>query len=227
VFAGYGFVWVAAWIDATGPLAERVQRLRVPDRTQIGTLVLLFVLVASLGIVQVPVKTSQVTITDNTYHTSQFLAEHSADRGQEYPDNYVLSEWGQNRHYNYFVSGESQSYGYAQSNYDQFIRSPNPDESYDRFEGRVGYVVLETGRSASGQGTTYQQLTESYGSRSDGTPGLAHYRALYLAPGESHVAYAVVPGATVTGTPRPTQPSRSRRTFPSRTPSSPTSARRR
>jgi len=92
VFAGYGFVWVAAWIDATGPLAERVQRLRVPDRTQIGTLVLLFVLVASLGIVQVPVKTSQVTITDNTYHTSQFLAEHSADRGQEYPDNYVLSE---------------------------------------------------------------------------------------------------------------------------------------
>jgi len=199
VFAGYGFVWVAAWIDAASPISERVERLRLPDRTQLGTLVLLFVLVASLGIVQVPVKTSQVTITDDTYHTSQFLAERSADRGQEYPDNYVLSEWGQNRHYNYFVSGESRSYGYAESNYDRFIRSSNPDESYDRFEGRVGYVVLETGRSTSGQGTTYQQLTETYGSRTDETPGLAHYRALYLAPGESRVAYAVVPGATVTG----------------------------
>jgi len=199
VFAGYGLVWIAAWIDAAGPLGERVERLRVPDRTRLGTLVLLFLLVGSLGIVQVPVKTSQVTITDDTYHTSQFLADRSADLGQEYPDNYVLSEWGQNRHYNYFVSGESRSYGYAQSNYGQFIRSPNPDRWYDRFQGRVGYVVLTTDRSTSGRGTTYQQLTETYGSATDSGPGLAHYRALFVAPGESRIAYAVVPGATITG----------------------------
>ncbi|MCU4800385.1 hypothetical protein OB920_08395 [Halobacteria archaeon HArc-gm2] len=198
VFAGYGFVWVAAWIDAAGPIGDRVERLRLPNRTQLGTLVLLFVLVASLGIVQVPVKTSQVTITDDTYHTSQFLAEHSADLGQAYPDNYVLSEWGQNRHYNYFVSGESRSYGYAQSNYDRFIRSPNPDESYDRLEGRVGYVVLDPTRNI-GVRTAHSRLTETYGSATDTRPGLAHYRALYVAPGESRVAYAVVPGATVTG----------------------------
>lgn len=199
LFAGYGFVWIAAWIDAADPIEDHPDTLRVPDRTQLGILVLLFVLVGSLGIVQVPVKTSQVTIEDDTYRSSQFIADHSTELGQEYPDNYVLSRWGKNRQYNYFVSGESKSYGYAQSNYDAFIQSADPDDWYGQFKDRVGYVVLSTELQASGQPTTYRQLTQTYGSRTAQVPGVAHYRALYKSPTESKIVYAVVPGATVAG----------------------------
>ncbi len=35
----------------------------------------------------------------------------AAERGHEYSENYVLSRWGQNRVYNYFVNGESEATG--------------------------------------------------------------------------------------------------------------------
>ncbi len=71
--------------------------------------------------VQVPVKTSQVLVEDGTYDAATAIEADAADRGLEYPENYVLSRWGQNRVYNYFVNGESRSYGYARQNYGPFV----------------------------------------------------------------------------------------------------------
>jgi len=201
VFAGVGFVRLAAWIDAIGPLDIDPNRalpgLTIPDRQTLGTLALIFLLVGSLGIVQVPVKTSQITIEDSTYQSAAYVANNSAHLNQSYPDNYVLSQSGRNRVYNYFVSGESESYSYARQTYGGFLRSPDADEWYGQFDGRVGYVVLSTDLNATA--TTYAHLTNDYGSRTPDQAGLAHFRPLYATPDGEKLTYQVVPGANLTG----------------------------
>lgn len=209
VFAGVGFVRLAVWIDTIKPFEFNADRdtptpVSIPDRQTLLTLALLFLLVGSLGIVQVPVKTSQVTIEDSTYQSAAYIANHSAALNESYPDNYVLSQWGRNRVYNYFVSGESESYGYAQQIYGEFVQSSDADQWYDQFNGRVGYVVLSTGINASSE-SAYTHLTNDYGSRTAAHDGLAHYRALYVTPDGEKVTYQVVPGANLTGQAAPNE----------------------
>jgi dolichyl-diphosphooligosaccharide--protein glycosyltransferase len=203
VFAGVGFVRLAAWIDVVKPLnfdvgRTAVKRLSVPDRQTFGVLVLLFLLVGSLGIVQVPVKTSQLTIEDSTYQSAAYIANHSDELNQSYPENYVLSQWGRNRVYNYFVNGQSESYGYARQTYAEFVRSPSADEWYDQFRGRVGYVVLESSVNSTTE-TAYAHLVNGYGSRTTRSDGVSHFRALYASPDGQKITYQVVPGANLTG----------------------------
>jgi dolichyl-diphosphooligosaccharide--protein glycosyltransferase len=167
------------------------------------TLFLLFTLFGSLGAVQVPVKTSQVTIEDGTYHSAQFVAERSDALGQTYPANYVYSQWGRNRVYNYFVNGESESYGYAQNTFEQFLGRADTDAQHDELDGQVGYVVLSTERSVESERATYSRLARNFGSRDGDVDGVGHYRALYLPPDKSTVVFSLVPGATITGTADP------------------------
>jgi len=203
VFAGVGFVRLAAWIDLVEPLdfdagRAAVERLSIPDRQTLGTLFLLLLLVGSLGIVQVPVKTSQLTIEDSTYQSAAYIANHSAELNQSYPENYVLSQWGRNRVYNYFVNGQSESYSYAQQTYAEFIGSPDADKWYNQFRSRVGYVVLGADVNSSAE-TAYAHLVNDYGSRTTRSGGVAHFRALYASSDGQKITYQVVPGANLTG----------------------------
>mgnify|MGYP000669193083 CR=1 FL=1 len=200
VFAGITFVWIAAWIDAIPwpDLSERVlEPLRIPDRGTVVTLTLLFLLVGSLGIVQVPVKTSQVTTDGDAYASAAFIEERSAELGQSYPDDYILSDWGENRMYNYFVNGEAESYGYARQHYSDFVTSDSIDGWYDRFSGRVGYVVLGTPPDDVGSQTVWLQLERATAGERN---GFAHFRPVYRAPDGTRTVFAVVPGARITGT---------------------------
>jgi len=204
VFAGLGFVHIAERVDLTespvpfnrGPDAWKAVSL--PDARTIGYVVVLFVLVGSLSIVQVPVKTSQVTTDGDAYNSAAWIADYADERGLEYPENYVLSEWSTNRMYNYFVNGESQAYTYARNTYDVFLTSTNGTDWYSEYEGRVGFIVTEDGEF--GPRTIHEQLHDNNGSQTSVSEVLEHYRALYWNKDRSLKVFEVVPGAIITGT---------------------------
>lgn len=82
IFAGIGLVHLAAWIDVARQPAHlsgiSVDHLTVPDRRQVFTPVGLFLLVAGLSIVQVPIKASQVTGPNEPYDAAAWMAEYSS-----------------------------------------------------------------------------------------------------------------------------------------------------
>ncbi|MDT3434244.1 STT3 domain-containing protein [Haloarcula sp. 1CSR25-25] len=206
LFAGLAFVWAASWVDVARPvLTTSNSDLRdalVPDSRALVSLFVLFLLFGGLGMVQVPVKTSQVLVEDGTYGAATAVEADAADRGLEHPENYVLSRWGQNRVYNYFVSGESESYADARQTYGPFLAATAPEEAYNRISGRAGYVVT-TGTGLEEPTTMYVRLHQHFGSRNGDVDGLAHYRPLFVSEDGGHRAFAVVPGGTVRGTAAP------------------------
>jgi dolichyl-diphosphooligosaccharide--protein glycosyltransferase len=204
VFAGYAFVWVAVRVEVARPLVpgQETVRTRIPEPRILALVGLLFLLFGSLGFVQVPVKTGQVTVSDGQYQTAVAMEADADELGLEYPQNYVLSIWGDARMYNYFVNGESESYGYARNTYAEFLNGVDGDEWYERMRDRVGYIVTTDQSGASPQ-MMQTRLHEGYGSRTEQAAGLGHYQAVFESESGSHRAFALVPGATVTGTAPP------------------------
>ena len=202
LFAGLAFVWVASWVDIARPvLTTSNSDLRdalVPDTRALVSLFVLFLLFGALGMVQVPVKTSQVLVDNGAYNAATAIEADAATQDLKHPDNYVLSQWGQNRMYNYFVSGESRSYGYARQNYGTFLGTTDPPQAYDQISGRVGYVVT-TAEQVDEPTAMYIRLHENAGSRNGDVAGLGHYRPVFVSEDGEYKAFAVVPGATVTG----------------------------
>jgi dolichyl-diphosphooligosaccharide--protein glycosyltransferase len=206
VFAGVGFVHLASTVDVGrrpavfgGEHGQLGSHLSVPEGRTMVTLVLLFGLVASLGVVQTGVKTSQLTIDGDAHDAAQWMEQDAERRNLSTDERYVFSQWGRNRMYNYFVRGESRSYGFADGYYMDFLRSSDPDEEWaDRLVNRVGYVVLDRSYAPPNQGgTAYEQLHGRFGSAGSRTEGLAHYRIRYLAPDRELLVFSVVPGATI------------------------------
>jgi dolichyl-diphosphooligosaccharide--protein glycosyltransferase len=161
---------------------ERKPSIIVPDQRRILYL-------AGVGIVLFSVSLISLTGTVGflSYEATQVDAmtaidTHSEQVNREYPENYVLSPWGRNRMYNYFVNGEGESYGYARRNYDSFTVASDLDGWYERFRGRVGYVVMSNLNTVR---------------KSSNPP--AHYQLLYTNSEGSLAAYAVVPGAQIVG----------------------------
>jgi len=150
----------------------------------------------TLGVLLTPIRHSQLTIDDPTYEAAKFMREYSRERGWEYPENYVFSRWGRNRVYNWFVNGESGGYGYAQSNFDDFVTASDGRQWYERLRDRAGFVVTEAGTlsGGGGDGTIYEQLwDEDFAFDTD------HYRLVWFDDGDSKRVFTPVPGATVTG----------------------------
>jgi dolichyl-diphosphooligosaccharide--protein glycosyltransferase len=214
-FAGLGFVHLAAAVDVAAPprpfadgpgrdqsidgtLRGDWRSLASVDRGTLATLVVLFLLVGSLGFLQTGIKMQQIAVEDSTYETGAAIDAYAERQGLAYPENYVLSSWGRNRAYNYLVNGESESYGYARRTYGAFLTSTSPDEWTTRLRERPVGFVLTTDRDLPRRaiGT---RLHDHHGSRVEGVPGLAHYRLVSVAGGGSKKAFAVVPGANVTG----------------------------
>jgi len=216
VFGGLGFVHLAAWVDLT-PYPELFAEgererpgesdrrdaadtgesdgLDWPERREALYTAGLGLGVGSLGIAMTPIKHSQVTIDDSMYDAAAFMREYADEQGWAYPDNYVLSRWGRSRVYNWFVNGESRSYGYAQSNYENFVTSTDGTEWYERLRDRVGFIVTGRGLPIDAGGRTiYERLwSENLGIETD------HYRAVWAADDDSRRAYTLVPGALIAG----------------------------
>lgn len=209
VFAGVGLVALAEWVDiideppaVTRDAPDAVRNLTLPDRSTIQSLVVLFLLVGSLSFVQISVKTSQLTHTDAQYETASWMADHADDRRMEYPDNYVFSQWGDNRFYNYFVNGESRSYRFAQSNYESFLFGTNAQQWYERLRDRTGFVVVPP--EAVGNATTIgTRLYQTDGSQTEAAPGFAHYRLVFVSEDAQRKVFSLVPGATLVGDSQP------------------------
>ncbi|WP_257301052.1 STT3 domain-containing protein [Haloarchaeobius sp. FL176] len=217
LFAGLGFVHLASVVDITDPtphvlsdeadtVSARVpssQRtgLSLPDRNSLRYLLVLFILVAGVGILFTPLKIDLTTIEDEQYEAATAIESHTVEQGSEYPENYVFSQWDRNRMYNYFVSGESSSYGFAQSNYNQFLIETDPQSAYERLGNRRGYIVTESKWISDGmnESTVGVRLHEYWGSATDGFSGLGHYRVVHASADGSIRVFQVVPGAVIEG----------------------------
>ena len=138
---------------------------------------LLFLLVASLSLVQTPVKTSQLTYERADYTTAAWLAADAEAHGVDLPASYVFSRWDHTRMYNYFVNGEARSYAFARNNYRSFLSSTDSGDWYDRLAERVGYVVVEQDPrdGEAPPGSMYARLSTP-------TTAPSHYRAIYRSP---------------------------------------------
>ncbi|WP_256393058.1 hypothetical protein [Natronoarchaeum rubrum] len=215
ILGGIGLVYVLSAVDLArkpGPLRTQNKdgiaatssrptvSIAVPDeRGKIVYLSGLFVLFAGLGMLLVPSLVSQVTYSDSAYETAVAIEEHSDDLGREYPENYVLSSWDDNRMYNYFVNGESSWYGYAEDNYGSLIASEDPDGQYREFDGRVGYVVVTENDDPAISGSAYERLLRGFERGKDSGEDLSHFQLVSLDNDRSTAAYALVQGATING----------------------------
>jgi dolichyl-diphosphooligosaccharide--protein glycosyltransferase len=215
VLAGYGFVAFAAKLDVLsafefgdeddprGSGESSRPELQVPDRGTVATLAVLFLFLASAGGVQSAVRHEQVKIVDDKFEAAVWMDGYADERSWEYPDNYVLSKWGRNRMYNYFVNGEAKSYAFANRHYESFLSSTDPAAQYRELRGDVGFVVTKN-VDLNGQAapkTNYARLHKRFGSAgSDGASGAGHYRALYASDDGSVKVFSLVPGANLTGT---------------------------
>jgi dolichyl-diphosphooligosaccharide--protein glycosyltransferase len=223
VFAGLGFVHLASIVDVLPRPAvlgdgesQSGRRSRAADggskrgnqaastvftsRREFATLLGLGGLVGSLSFVQIPVKTSQLTIPEEMYETAAWMASYADEHELSYPDNYVLSRWGRNRVYNYFVSRESRSYGYARRSFHSFLRTTNGQEWFGRLQDRVGFVVVTDVAESLGSDTLGTRLWADNGGGDDTVTGLGHYRLLYISPETQYKVFTPVKGATLSGT---------------------------
>jgi dolichyl-diphosphooligosaccharide--protein glycosyltransferase len=157
----------------------------------------------------VDAQTRETSYSDAEYRAAQAIATHQEIVSREYPANFVLSRWGSNRMYNYFVNGESKGYDFARNTYPDFLTEQSPDEWAENNRDRVGYVVIEAEDADLPPGTAYHMLQERLGVAMEYRNPLSHYRLLSLAgDGDSPddwtlSAFAIVPGATITGTGTP------------------------
>jgi len=107
--------------------------------------------------------------------------------------------------YNYHVSGQSRSYGYARNNYGQFVQATDGRQWYQRLGGRAGFVVTSEIAVTSNPQALGTRLHTQYGTRTETAPAVAHYRLISVADDGAYKAFAVVPGATITGTAAPNE----------------------
>lgn len=218
---GAGLISITSQLGVLRPLdpfGERERPLRLDldvPLSRVYLLAVLLVLVASASFVQIPLKMNQATYDAAEHDAARWMRSYADEHGLEYPQNYVLSWWSENRMYNYFVSYHSVPslrYSYARSNYAPFMNSASPTETYERYRDRVGFIVTTDSyrpsvRVVNGSRTRslsmYARLHERLTSRGDGVPGLAHYRTLWVSEDASVKVFTLVPGATVTGTAAP------------------------
>jgi len=226
ILGGVGFVLLASWFDLVRPPvpsqlggdADSVvadgggardggsdtgdDELVVPDRTRVALLAGLAGAAVGSGSLYAALIDRRLVITDATYEAARWIAAHVDEHDIPYPESYVLSKWGRNRVYNYFVNGEAATYGYARRTYEEFLFSSEADEWYEEFADRVGFVVTRDlphlGLIASS--TVQSTLHDRFGSATlDDIGGVGHFRAVFATSGGARKVFRVVPGATIRG----------------------------
>lgn len=188
--------------STSGSSDDRVQHsasitsLQLPaERGKRGYLVGAIIVVLLFNLVLVPSLVGQTTYDRAQFDAALAVDAHANETAREYPQNFVLSQWGDNRMYNYFVSGESRSYGYARSTYDEFLTTATPDEWYNQHHSRVGYVVITEQDREPVANTTYTALYEGLGVGVNGTDSVGRYQLVHT-DGDVRT-FALVPGARI------------------------------
>jgi dolichyl-diphosphooligosaccharide--protein glycosyltransferase len=215
ILGGVGFVLLASWLGLVSPLGPKQthrekasptaamddDELVVPDRTRIALLTGLAGVAVGSGSLYTTLMSRRIVITDATYEAARWISEYVDEHEIPYPENYVLTKWGRNRVYNYFVNGESASYGYAQRNYEEFLFSTDADEWHEQFADRVGFVVTRDlphlGRI--GSSTVQATLHYRFGSATSSNTGVGHFRAMFATENGARKVFRVVSGATISG----------------------------
>lgn len=204
LFAGVGLVHIAEKTELARPRAmfDSVrQDITLPPAKAVAQLGVLFFLFASLGVVQTPIKMSQISITEDTYETATIIDEHAEQQETSYPENYVFSQWGRNRVHNYHVSGQSRSYGYAEQHYTDFLSGTDLESWYYRLSSKpVGYIVVEPVPNST-EGTVQSQLSTAWRSERCGGDGIGHYQ--YIDESQESRIFRLVPGSRIIGTAAP------------------------
>lgn len=217
LFAGLAFVHLASWVDlartpklpstpdstvrpmrSSDSQESELENLELPSRRDALNIAGLWLGVASFGAVLTPLKHSQVTIDDEMYAAATWMRKDAEERGWTYPDNYVFSHWNRNRMFNFFVNGQSESYGYARANFEKFVsaRPVQAHDWYDKLKNKVGYIVVQDRESVP---ESIHGCLRRYGSAGDGGAGIGNFRAFYETPGGGATVFTPVPGVTLTG----------------------------
>lgn len=212
IFGGLGLVYLLSWVDLARtpkPFRQSEDSAPQPDRSDtepaimipqepaaLGYIALILLLFTGLSLIFVPSLAADTTYDEDQYDALLAIEGHYEETGALGHEEFVLSEWGENRMYNYFLHGEARSYGYARSNYVPVITGEDLDGSYASIEGQVGYLVISQVSASTPPEVVYSRLHGDIGPESATLPDAGHYRALYL--GDRASAYAVVPGANIT-----------------------------
>ncbi|SFS79436.1 MFS transporter [Halostagnicola kamekurae] len=224
ILGGLGLVHLTAWVDLArvpvpfrtdsestraGPsTAGRARRadtdggesdpniVRPTDASTVAYLTIIALIVCGMSLIFVPSLVAQTAHTDGQYEAATAIDDHAESIDREYPQNFVLSEWPDNRMYNYLVNGEADSFAYANAHYDEFQTADDPDSWYEEFRSDdVGYVVVGDTEASVPENATQSQLHDELGTGGEDGDGLSHYRL--LATSDDVSAFAVVPGATI------------------------------
>jgi dolichyl-diphosphooligosaccharide--protein glycosyltransferase len=208
IFTGVVFVYLLVrlgLVDASKQQPSQQQEtnsvskisVSIPTPGVMVLILLLFLLIGGIGMWASVLQTNDTTVTDSEFQAAMAIDDHATATNTTYPDNYVFSTWGENRIYNYFVSGQSKSYNFAQSHYKEFVSKVSPDEAYNIISDRVGYIVIKPLDTTSGGRVPPElmqaRLNQQWGSATRQVSGLGHYRAIYS--GLDRKVYQVVPGA--------------------------------
>lgn len=216
VFAGVGFVSLLSWVDlferpaflseeaSIRPTLSGVSRGAWLSK-KTGYVVGFFFFIGLFSFIFIPGFTGDIPVDDGTYEASQWIDDYSEEQGYEYPENYVFSQWSENRQYNYYVSGESDWYGFARQNYMDFISSEDPDEWYSKLQTEGRFVVLHDVDEEYSEDVTQATLYDRLGSRGEAVSGAGHYRARYVTENQTRTVFELVPGARLTGTGPPNE----------------------
>jgi len=206
VLSGVGFVAGLRWLGmVAASTPEDGDRVALPGRR---ALVLGAVSLAAYapGAHFTRLVVGEQVVDPRLYRAARWIERTAADRGLTYPENYVLSEEGRNRMFNYFVNGRSLSAGFAADTYLPFLTGGDLQGWYDRLADRVGFVVVRTVPAyesgdglVSGMPPNYRRLHHDLGSAAGGFEGTAHFRAVYASPDRYVTAFELVAGATLVG----------------------------
>ena len=206
VLAGTGLVVLLSTLDLArespvigrrfGRPDERVRFVlprRRADASGTGYVAFVILLVASMGLFLVPATMENATIGDDEYEAATWMAEDD-DSGEAF----VLSRWGRNRMYNYFVSGESDAYLYAEQQYDPLVVG-DPDARFDEIVEEVDYLAVHERDETLPENAGYTRLFDAHGSAQGDVDGLSHYRLVFVSSGGEIKVFEVVPGTTIEG----------------------------
>lgn len=107
--------------------------------------------------------------------------------------------------YNYFINGESQSYSFAQSNYEKFLASNDDEAWFGRLTGRTGYIVIEESAQFSNfpENSLYKRFITNYGAGDAQINGFGKYRVIYANEKAGFLVVKPIEGAVITGTGTP------------------------
>ncbi|MFA9517428.1 hypothetical protein ACERIT_09465 [Halopenitus sp. H-Gu1] len=155
------------------------------------------ILLASLSLLVIPGIMDTVAHGDSQVEAIEWMQEDVTEHDRPA---FVLSDWGDQRLYNYHVFGDSDTYSTgAHRDMEVMLSSTDPDGEYDRFESGVGYLVLTELNVETTAEQGYTRLVEQLGSASGEVDGVGHYRAQFVASDGSVVVFTPVPGATING----------------------------